>query len=403
MSLFELALKAKIPLIGVQTDDTLNFKAVLQSIAKKKPLPLPTPAASTVGDLNVYFLEDVQQVKPDIYRKLCEAGASCVVLNPDKKSDLVFDAGVLPTPIHLLEDYLKQFMPPDKIPTVVQSLNGLSLKAAQEVVQLTMARSGNYTPKEIRATRMSLGESTPGLEYLDTASDFYVMPKALEEWLALNDKYFLNPLTPQKLVPRGLVFVGDPGVGKTSAAQAIARHWKVPLFRLDVASGLTKWLGESEKQFQANLARLDQNAPCVVLLDELEKLFVTGGSDPTLPRMLSQVLWWMQNRTSKVITVMTSNDISHVPPELYRKGRIDRVIKIDKLSVQEAKLFSTKVFESILKVLPSLKQQKAIRDAIGNMNRTLAHAEVVELVSEMIKSRHWIESMADAQPLDKVG
>jgi hypothetical protein len=402
MSLFELALRAKIPFIGVQSDDPLNFKAVLQLIAKKKPLPLPTAAAATVGDLHVYFLDDVQQVKPDLYRKLCESGTSCVVLNPANPNSLVFDAGILPTPTRLLEDYLKQFLPPDKLHPIIQSLNGLSLKGAQEIVQLTMARSGHCTAQEVRATRMMLGENTPGLEYLNTDYDFYVMPKQLEEWLALNEKYFLNPQTPQKLMPRGIALIGEPGVGKSMAAQVIARHWNVPLFRMDISTSLNRYLGESESRMARNLHTLEENSPCVWLLDELEKMFAMTGEDGTLPRILSQVLWWLQYHKSKVITVMTSNDIARVPPELYRPGRIDKVIRLEKLTMQEAKLFSTKVFESILKTLPTLKQQKAIRDAIDNLSRSLAHAEVVELVSEMIKSRNWIAGLEEIS-LDKVG
>jgi hypothetical protein len=402
-SLFELALKAKIPVIGVQSDDLLNFKAVLQLIAKKKPLPLPTANAATVGDLNVYFADDIAAIKTDVYRKLCEAGASCVVLNPAEKSHLIFPAGFLPTPAHLLEEYLKQFVPPDKISVIVQALNGLSLKAAQEIASLTMARAGSCTASEIRSTRLMLGESTPGLEYLDTDYDFYVMPKPLEEWLKLNDKYFLNPHTPPKLMPRGIALVGAPGVGKSMAAQVIARHWKLPLFRMDVGNSLTRWLGESESRMQHNLHTLDENAPCVWLLDELEKLFVSTDKEGTMPRMLSQLLWWLQYHKSKVITVMTSNDIERVPPEVYRPGRIDKVIHLEMLTMQEAKLFAVKVFENILKLPPTIKQQKTMRDAIQSESRSLTHAEVVVLVSEMIKSRNWMPGLEEVHTLDKVG
>jgi SpoVK/Ycf46/Vps4 family AAA+-type ATPase len=280
-----------------------------------------------------------------------------------------------------------------QLPSLLQALNGLSLKTSQEVVQLTMARTQTCTVQGIRGTRLMLGEATPGLHYLDTDADFYVMPKAVEEWLGLNSKYFLNPHTPPRLMPRGLLFVGVPGVGKTMAAQAIARHWKVPLFRLDVASGLTRWLGESEKQFQANLMALEQNAPCVALLDELEKLFVMGDDSPTMPRILSQLLWWLQTHKSPIITIMTSNDISRVPPELYRPGRIDKVVTLEKMTLTEAKSFATGVFKSILKTAPTLKQQKSMRDAIDDLSRSMAHAEVVDLVSEMIKERNWIEEV----------
>lgn len=390
--MFELALKAKIPFIGVQTDDPVNCKAVLQLIAEKKLMPLPTANAASVGDLYIWFTEDMKAVTVDMYKRLCNSGASAVVLNPDKLNPLIFDAGVLPTPLQFYVDYLKNFISVEDIPPLVQVLQGLSLKAAMEVAQLTMARTGSVLPKDVRRTRMMLGGHLPGLSSLDTDYDFYVMPKVLKEWIDLNDKYFLDLSTPEKLVPRGLLLVGDPGVGKSMASMVLARHWDVPLFRLDISTSLNRYLGESESRIARNLNMIEQNAPCVFLFDEVEKLFGSG-DEGTPTRILSQLLWWMQYHKGRVLVVMTSNDISKLPKELYRPGRVDKVIKIEKLTLNEAKLFAVGVYNSVLGVPPTMRRQKAIRDLLDKENKgAMSHAEVSEVVYELIKGKDWLEA-----------
>jgi hypothetical protein len=391
--MFTTALKAGIPFIGVHTDDPINFKDVLQSIAKKTLMALPTNASYTVGEAYLYYTEDMKAVTVDMYRKLNKSKGVCVVVNPAQASPLIFDAGTLSLPESFLKEYLIEFVEEAKIPFLIHALKGLSLKSATEVAQLTMAATGSLLPHDIRHMRMQLGGMTPGLETLDTYFDFYQMPKLLQTWLELNDKYFLNPNTPQKLMPRGIMLKGKPGVGKSMAASVIAQHWDVPLFRLDIASSMTRWLGESEGRIARNLKLIEENAPCVYLFDEVEKIFKTGGDEGTSSRIQSQFLWWTQYHKSKVLTVMTTNDISVIPPELYRPGRIDEVIEIQELSLSESKLFAVKVYQSILNEMPSMRRQKAIRERIEKLEKgSMSHADVTGLVETMIKEKNWMET-----------
>jgi ATP-dependent 26S proteasome regulatory subunit len=280
----------------------------------------------------------------------------------------------------------------DTIPGIVQVLNGLSLKSAQEIVQLTMARTGAIQPKEIRRTRMMLGGSTPGLHALDTDYDFYVMPPALKSWLDLNDKYFLEEGIPDKLRPRGLMLVGDPGVGKSMFSLVLAKHWDVPLFRLDISASKNRYLGETESRIARHLSTVDQNAPCVWLFDEVEKIFGVSDNEGTMSSVLTQVLWWLQMHKSRVFTVMTSNNLKTVPGELYRPGRIDKTVEIQKLTLSEAKIFAGGVYRSVVGHDISLRRQKVLRDTLDKMNKgSLAHAEVTETVYTLIKERSWLE------------
>ena len=390
---FNTALKAKLPFIGVHTDDPVNVKAVLQALAQKpvQQLLAPAKSTSTFTDGVLWWTDSLDVVTTDIYRKLSAATASCIVINPDKPSSIIFDTGVLPTPDTFYSTYLSEFVTSDQIPALLSVLRGLSVKAAQETVQLTMARTGSILPHEVRKTRQMLGGDYPGLTTLDSDYDFYEWPRELREWLDLNDTYFLNPHTPTALVPRGLLLAGDPGVGKSMASKVLAKHWDVPLFRLDVSTSLNRYLGESESRIARSLNFIEQNAPCVWLLDEAEKLFGTGGDEGTSRRILSQILWWLQAHRARVLTVMTTNDLVHLPKELYRAERLDRVITIGKLPLSQAKQFAIKVYTAVLGDAPSIKRAKVLRDALDTADKgTYAHAEVRVLVYDLIKIHGWL-------------
>lgn len=389
---FQDALKAKLPFIGVRTDDIVNVKAILQSIAGRSVMPLPKITSVPVGHAYLWMTFDVKEITPEWYKKLAETTASCVVINADKPSSLVFETGPLPTPNSFYVSYLKEFVEEANIPPIVKVLQGLSLKTAMETVQLTMARSGSTLPHEIRKTRQMMGSEHPGLSTLDTNYDFYEWPKELKEWYDLNTSYFLNHDVPQQLVPRGLLLSGDPGVGKTMAAQVLAKQWDVPLFRLDVSESLNRYLGESESRIATSLKILDQNAPCVLIIDEAEKLFGGGHDEGTSRRILSQILWWLQYRKARVMTIMTTNNLDSLPKELYRAERLDRIIKVEKLSFSGAQTFAYKVYETVLKDSPSPARKKMINAVLEHDGTpTFAHAKVRVLVYELIKAKNWLQ------------
>src|SRR5262249_54300727 len=74
-------------------------------------------------------------------------------------------------------------------------------------------------------------------------------------------------------------------------------------------------------------------APCVLMIDELEKALTyspSGDSDAGLSkRIFGRLLGWLQDRTPPVFVVATSNNIAELPPELTRKGRFDEVFFVD--------------------------------------------------------------------------
>jgi SpoVK/Ycf46/Vps4 family AAA+-type ATPase len=135
--------------------------------------------------------------------------------------------------------------------------------------------------------------------------------------------------------PRGVVILGVQGCGKSMCAQAIAGEWKLPLVKFDTAAIFDKYIGETEKRIQKVFQVAEELSPCVLWIDEFEKVFAGSGADSSSTdagvssRLLGAFLSWMQERKSPVFVAATCNNVSALPPELIRKGRFDELFFVD--------------------------------------------------------------------------
>src|SRR5258705_12432448 len=135
--------------------------------------------------------------------------------------------------------------------------------------------------------------------------------------------------------PRGMIILGVQGCGKSMCARAIAGEWKLPLVKFDTAAVYDKYIGETEKRIQKVFKVAEGLAPCVLWIDELEKVFAGSGPDSASvdagvsSRILASFLSWMQDRKAPVGVVATCNNVSALPPELIRKGRFDELFFVD--------------------------------------------------------------------------
>ena len=153
---------------------------------------------------------------------------------------------------------------------------------------------------------------------------------ALKDWLREKEKIFFMPeelLQEYDLkAPKGILLVGVPGCGKYLTAKLVAQEWDLPLFRFDIGSVFDKWVGESEKKMRESLQFIDNVSPCVLWIDEIEKVLATSDSgNETGKRVLGEFLFWIQESSSKVFMIATANNVKALPYELYRKGRFSEV------------------------------------------------------------------------------
>ena len=153
--------------------------------------------------------------------------------------------------------------------------------------------------------------------------------RRLREWLARRRSAFHDP-RPGLDAPKGILLLGVQGCGKSLAARAVAGIWGIPLLRLDFATLYNKYHGETERNLRESLRAAEAMAPCVLWIDEIEKGLSTSDSDAgTSRRVLGTLLTWMAEQAEGVFLVATANDISALPPELIRKGRLDEIFFVD--------------------------------------------------------------------------
>lgn len=134
--------------------------------------------------------------------------------------------------------------------------------------------------------------------------------------------------------PKGTLYVGPPGIGKSLIAKSTANALGVPLIRLDMGALFGGLVGESEANARKAIQTAEACAPCVLWLDEIEKGMAGLGSSNhsdggTTARVFSTFLTWMNDKTAPVYVFATANDVSALPPELLRKGRFDEIWAAD--------------------------------------------------------------------------
>ncbi len=216
---------------------------------------------------------------------------------------------------------------------LVANLRGVSHADAQVLVRHAIFRDGVIDASdipEINRLKFDLLDAEGVLRYEhDTESFTHVAGlDNLKGWLALRKDALFEATGRDR--PKGILLLGVQGSGKSLAAKAVAGFFGLPLLRLDFGTLYNKFFGETERNLRNSLKQAELMAPCVLWMDEIEKGIATGDSDnATSKRVLGTLLTWMAENRKPVFLVATSNDISELPPELVRKGRVDEVFFVD--------------------------------------------------------------------------
>ena len=223
----------------------------------------------------------------------------------------------------------------DTFKKLVQNLKGLPIHDARQLARGAIFDDGVIDDSdipELNKAKFALMDMEGILSFqYDTAhfSEVGGLIK-LKQWLEKREHSFRDNDSKSLDAPKGIMLLGVQGGGKSLAAKAVAGMWSLPLLRLDFGALYNKFYGETERNLREALKLADMMAPCILWVDEIEKGISTGQNDSGLSsRVLGTLLTWMAERQSKVFIVATSNDISQLPPELVRKGRMDEIFFVD--------------------------------------------------------------------------
>lgn len=219
---------------------------------------------------------------------------------------------------------------------VATALRGLPLARAEYVLRSQAVDDGVLDHRDmagIHAARAAIFAADGVLELVDADGPGLDELSGIDElarWLHLRGRVVLEPV-PGLPAPRGVLLTGVPGCGKSAVAKATAAAWGVPLVLLDPGRLFDKWVGSSEARLRAALDAVTAMAPVVLWVDEVEKGF--GGdrdNDGGVgQRVLGTFLRWLQERPDGVFLVATANNVTSLPPELFRRGRIDETFFLD--------------------------------------------------------------------------
>jgi SpoVK/Ycf46/Vps4 family AAA+-type ATPase len=160
----------------------------------------------------------------------------------------------------------------------------------------------------------------------------------LKDWLLKREKLFKDPdPEARELIPRGVLFMGVSGCGKSMAVKAISSLWNLPLFRLDLGEVFSGSWGTPDEAFARALETVEVLSPAILWIDEIE-MGVAGyveGAAGVHARIFAAFLTWMQEKPSQIFVAATANRIDLLPPEVIRKGRFDQIFFCDLPSEKE--------------------------------------------------------------------
>ena len=253
------------------------------------------------------------------------------------------------------------------INVITASLKGLTLSEAKHA----LTRVKNQKPEASRILRIlqeekrQLISKTGTLEFIPEVPEIKDLGglENLKDWLLKRRELLVTTDEAlREITPKGILLMGVSGCGKSLCIKAISSAWQLPLYRLEMIKIFSGAHGGPEHAFSTACHLMEEMAPAVLWIDEIEMGLSGEGSaaaDSVLSRIFAFFLTWMQEKPPGLFVAATANRIDLLPAEMIRKGRFDQVFFVDLPTVAEReqifrihlkkrgydpKLFTTDVF-----------------------------------------------------------
>ncbi len=210
----------------------------------------------------------------------------------------------------------------------VQGSNNRALTFGQSSVKLSDERKNKVRFADVAGAKEAKEELSEIVEFL----------RYPQKFLALGAK-----------IPKGVLLLGSPGVGKTMLARAVAGEANVPFFHISGSEFVEMFVGVGASRVRDLFKKAKRNAPCIVFIDEIDAVgrqrgAGLGGGHDEREQTLNQILVEMDGfeTDTNVIVVAATNRPDVLDPALLRPGRFDRQVMLDLPDINDR--------EAILKV-----------------------------------------------------
>ncbi len=210
----------------------------------------------------------------------------------------------------------------------VQGSNNRALSFGQSSVKLNDERKNRVKFSDVAGAKEAKEELKEIVEFL----------RFPQKFLSLGAK-----------IPKGVLLLGSPGVGKTLLARAVAGEANVPFFHISGSEFVEMFVGVGASRVRDLFKKAKKNAPCIIFVDEIDAVgrqrgAGVGGGHDEREQTLNQILVEMDGfeTDTNVIVMAATNRPDVLDPALLRPGRFDRQVFLDLPDIKDR--------EEILKV-----------------------------------------------------
>jgi ATP-dependent 26S proteasome regulatory subunit len=221
-----------------------------------------------------------------------------------------------------------------KIEATWVTLSGLNLHQVESILLESYHRVKDFQPDIMKELKSEMVKRSRVLEVRDPQFGFADIGgyHAIKDFVS---KYIINVLKkPDRArhfglgLPKGLLFFGPPGTGKSLFANALASEVQLPFINLVTENIYSKWLGESGQNMKNAITLAEKMSPAIVFVDEIDRFgkrtgAAAGSAEEETQRVFSQFLEWLGQPDREAIIVGTTNVPEHLDDAFLRAGRLD--------------------------------------------------------------------------------